>query len=1003
MQFKTFLFLSLIFSSCLVSAQIHYQLDVQIEPAKQLLQGQIRLQADAATRLQLHLPAVQSLTLNGAAQKREQVVLDLALAARVPVQLTYSMKLENNGYNLITSEHVFLMDGNWYPQPQQSVQYQFSALLPATFAANSEADRIQVSQQGNQRLFAFDFPYPLERLTLNASSQYVYASETYKGIQIDSYFFQADKDLAKIYRDYTKTYLDMYIERLSPYPFKRFAIVMHQQPSGWSLPTYTLLGQRVARLPFIVKSSLGHEILHQWFGNFVWINYAAGNWAEGLVNYLADHYYQHLAGEGAAYRRQIMLDYAAYVDAAQAMRVLDFRTRNNKAQSAVGYGKVAMIFHHLHQHLGEETFILALRELLKNNAFKAVTWKDVQQSVEHISKQDLTAFFQQWLERKDIPHISVEHTQVKVAQGQLKLLFKLKQQTEKPYDLRLPLQIETSLGKRTEMLHLDKAEKSYSLALEALPSKIVLDGDYDVMRRLDDSETAAILAQVLAITSRLSANAQSATKEAEKNAQPSIKLILNQAIGETYQPLLDVLQLSTEQAVSFPNKAWEEEAQNLVIIGKPIPQLIGAQKIPQQGVMLKVFKHPYQADKRILWLYAENRAQAQMAARKIGHYGKYSSLQFVDGRNVQKDTALSQVGISVWQQDKTAAVQPVQTQDLSGILPQLKTAKVIYVGEQHDQFAHHINQLSVIRYLHEAGLKVAVGLEMFQQPYQQALDDYLADNLSEAEFLKQSQYFSKWRYDYNLYKPIIDYAKQKQLPLIALNIEGDISRQVGREGMPTLDDKARAQLPEALDFEPLQYREDLKAIFAMHQNASIPGMKTGAQHGHSVKPRFENFHQAQVLWDESMAEAAHEFLQQHPQHRLVILAGNGHVRYGYGIPERLKRRNGLDYISIVQDEIPAPNIAHYVLYPPPVAGEEAPRLGVFIDEKNGRLLVLQVEPHRPAANAKVEKGDLIVKLGGHAINHLADLKFALLDIGQGNSAELEVERDGKILQMDVEF
>jgi len=979
MNLKPFFFISLFYLLPSVAmAQIHYQLDVQIKPEKQFLHGKIQLQSDNATYLKLYLPTLHSLTLNGVSQKLDQSQLSLELAARVPVQLTYSMAISSNGYNLVSPEHVFLMDGGWYPQPKQPVQYQFSVLLPASFEANSEADHIQVNEQGNQRLFTFKFPYPLDRLTLNASSQYVRASEIHKDIQIDSYFFQQDKDLAKTYRDYTKTYLDMYAKRLSPYPFKRFAIVMHKQPIGWSLPTYTLLGHRVARLPFIVKTSLGHEILHEWFGNFVWIDYEAGNWAEGLVNYLADHYYQHLEGAGAAYRKQIMLNYAAYVDNSQAMPVLDFRTRNNKAQSAIGYGKVAMVFHDLHQQFGEKKFIAALREFLKNNEFKVTDWNALQQAFEVITKQDLSSFFQQWLERKDIPHISVEKSQIKVAQGQLKLLLKLKQHTKQPYDLYLPLQIETSLGKQMEVLHLDKFEKSYSLKLDAIPSKVRLDSEYDVMRRLDESETPAILAHVLAVSEQF-------------------QVFVNEATLETYQPLLDVLGVKNQL------KDWQHEAKHLVIVGKPIPQLIGAQKVPEQGVMLKVFKHPFQADKRILWLYAENLEQIQKVAKKISYYGKYSELQFVNGRNLHKSIAPSHAGLPVWQQDPITAVQPIQAQDLSGVLPQLKNAKVVYVGEQHDQFAHHINQLTVIRYLFEAGHKVAIGLEMFQQPYQQALDDYLADNISESEFLHQSQYFIKWRYDYNLYKPIISYAKQHQIPLIALNIEGDISRQVGRGGISKLDDKAREQLPDTLDFEPHQYREDLKTVFAMHQNASIPGMKTDAKHGHGTKPRFENFHQAQVLWDESMAEAAHQFLQKNPQYTLVVLAGNGHIRYGYGIPERLKRRNGLDYISIVQDENPAPNIAHYVLYPPPLLGEESPKLGVFIDEKDEHLLIIEVLPNRPAANAKAEKGDVIVSLGGHHIHSLADLKFALLDIGQGNSAELVVERNDEVMQLQVQF
>ncbi len=970
----------------LALARIHYQLEIQLTPQTQVLTGKIQVQSDTDESLQLRLPTLQALTVNGAPEKIEQQQLSLTLVAQVPVQLTYQALIHSDADNLITPNSVFLME-NWYPLPERPVHYQFSALLPADFVANSEADQIQVSSQGNQRLFAFDFPYPLERLTLTASNQYQRASENYQGIQIETYFFKEDQALSQTYLDYSKSYLDLYAERLSPYPFKRFAIVMHQQPTGWSLPTYTLLGQQVARLPFIVKTSLGHEILHQWFGNLVWIDYAAGNWAEGLVNYLADHYYAQLAGKGASYRKQIMLDYAAYTDQAPPMSVLDFRTRNSKAQSAVGYGKTALIFHALQQRLGEKKFLTALQELIENQSFQQANWQSLEKIFAQVAQEDLSDFFAQWLERQDIPSLQVENPQVKVAQGQLKLLFSIKQLTEKPYNLSVPLQIDTDLGKQQQILHLDSAEKSFSLPLNALPSQISLDANYDLMRRLDATETPPLLAHLLALA----------------GSKHRVQLILNQAQLEAYQPLLEALGITYQNTAI--QDAWRDATQSLIIAGQPLPQLIGAQTPPAQGVMLKVFKHPEQHDQRILWLYAENLEQAQLAAHKIGHYGNYSALHFIHGKRQQlaeKETEIAetQTGIPIWQQPQSAAVQPVQVQALNTILPQLKTAKILYIGEQHDQFAHHINQLTIIRFLHEVGIKVAIGMEMFQQPYQQALDDYLAGKRSEAEFLKESQYFEKWRYDYNLYKPLIDYAKQQGIPLIALNIEGNISRQVGRDGIGQLDDSARAQLPSALDFNNYRYQADLQDIFALHQNAN---RNPDAAQGTTAAPRFEHFLQAQVLWDDSMAQTAHNFLQKNPQHTLVVLAGNGHIRNGYGIPQRLHQRNGLDYVTLLQDEMPTPGIADYVLYPPPLVGEEAPRLGVFIDDQDRRLRVQEIEPQGVAQAAQVQKNDILVRLDAHEIQNLADLKAALLEIGKGNNALLEVLREGKAVQLELQF
>jgi hypothetical protein len=105
----------------------------------------------------------------------------------------------------------------------------------------------------------------------------------------------------------------MYEDMLGPYPFRRFAVVENILPTGYGMPTFTLLGRQVLKLPFIPETSLGHEILHSWFGNSVYVDYAKGNWSEGLTSYLADHYYDALKEKGWQYRKKIIENYESYV------------------------------------------------------------------------------------------------------------------------------------------------------------------------------------------------------------------------------------------------------------------------------------------------------------------------------------------------------------------------------------------------------------------------------------------------------------------------------------------------------------------------------------------------------------------------------------------------------------------------------------------------------------------------------------------------------------------
>jgi hypothetical protein len=112
-------------------------------------------------------------------------------------------------------------------------------------------------------------------------------------------FLRTPDALANRYLDATVKYLDTYSKMLGPYPYAKFALVENFWESGLGLPSYTLLGPTVLRLPFIIDTSYPHEILHSWWGNSVFVDEASGNWCEGLTAYQADYRLKEEKGEGA--------------------------------------------------------------------------------------------------------------------------------------------------------------------------------------------------------------------------------------------------------------------------------------------------------------------------------------------------------------------------------------------------------------------------------------------------------------------------------------------------------------------------------------------------------------------------------------------------------------------------------------------------------------------------------------------------------------------------------
>lgn len=214
------------------------------------------------------------------------------------------------------------------------------------------------------------------------------------------------------------------------------------------------------------------------------------------------------------------------------------------------------------------------------------------------------------------------------------------------------------------------------------------------------------------------------------------------------------------------------------------------------------------------------------------------------------------------------------------ILQILAKADVVYLGETHDSEADHAAQLAILQTLDRLHPRLVIGMEMFQRPYQSVLDHYLAGKLTEAELQDRTQYQQRWGYPWEFYAPILRLAKARQRPVIALNAPTEVTRKVARSGLSSLTLAERRFIPptSAIALEPASYREHIRRMYdEMHQ-------------GKGNHTSFERFFQAQVLWDETMAERIAQVLQQQPGSLVVVMVGQGHLVSGYGIPGRVTRR-----------------------------------------------------------------------------------------------------------------
>ena len=224
--------------------------------------------------------------------------------------------------------------------------------------------------------------------------------------------------------------------------------------------------------------------------------------------------------------------------------------------------------------------------------------------------------------------------------------------------------------------------------------------------------------------------------------------------------------------------------------------------------------------------------------------------------------------------------KPVSFEEL---LADLNNCRIVYIGEKHTNVAHHRIQLEVIQALSKKHSNLAVGMEMFDHTYQDVLDMWSAGELDQKEFLKKSHWYANWRFDFSLYREILEFIKENHIRLVALNIPSHIPPKIREGGIDNLRVDEKEHLPHQIDTSKTAHRDYLQNVFDNHK------------HHFRGEVEFENFYAAQSVWEDAMAEMISQHLKDDV---MVVLAGNGHIQFKYGIPDRAYQRTSASFRTI---------------------------------------------------------------------------------------------------------
>ena len=227
--------------------------------------------------------------------------------------------------------------------------------------------------------------------------------------------------------------------------------------------------------------------------------------------------------------------------------------------------------------------------------------------------------------------------------------------------------------------------------------------------------------------------------------------------------------------------------------------------------------------------------------------------------------------------------EPISFEEM---MESLARARLVYIGENHTLKRHHRFQHDVIKALYQEKIPLAIGLEMLPFNCQSYLDAWIEGGMGKKEFLKHISWKKNWGINFGLYEPIFNFAREKKIRLLALNVPRFLVKKVARKGLSGLTEEEKGMLPLITPSSEEQ-RKYLALSLSRHKTLG--------------RESEQYIYEAQDVWDSTMSHYVVEYLKsdEGKNSTVVVLTGSGHMVYGYGIPMRVARALDLPYRIVI--------------------------------------------------------------------------------------------------------
>ncbi|MEJ6395893.1 M1 family aminopeptidase [Gymnodinialimonas sp. 2305UL16-5] len=391
-------------------------------------------------------------------------------------------------------EATYVIGAIWFPFERSAIRdHVLTISVPQDQRIAATGTLMEESSEDGKTRSRFAFRGHSTDLAL-FTGPYEVTERLHDDLRLRTYFEPEASELSPRYLSAVAEYIDRYEAEVGDYPYGGFSVVSSTMPVGLGFAGLTYVSRDILAHSYMTGRSLAHEVLHSWWGNAVGVDYATGNWAEGLTTFQADYA---LAEElGAQTARDVRINWirnlASLPD--HKMRPLTaFRSSSHAGDQSEGYGKAALVFHMLRAELGNDTFSLGIQRFYRANLHAIASWSDLQTAFEQTSGRELDWFFEQWVRRSGLPEIWIADADVRNSgDGSYEVTLDI-EQSAPAYRLRIPIVLETASGEQIYTARIRETSSSVTFTLSEPPGSVRLDPDFNLVRRPLAGELAPIL------------------------------------------------------------------------------------------------------------------------------------------------------------------------------------------------------------------------------------------------------------------------------------------------------------------------------------------------------------------------------------------------------------------------------------------------------------------------------------------------------------------------------